>query len=317
LNTVDSHMHVNFNGFSINEIIEYLDRERIDLCWLLSWEEVSPGLWNYQHLSIEDIFEAYLKCPSRIVPFYAPDPHRNDAAAALESWHLRGVRGCGEFKATLNWGSEKVKPVLNTVKQLAMPLVFHMQESYEGVVSHSSATFDKFLYRCLTTNRKTYQIPRRMLRALVDHYTPLKNKFKCYIFPGYMLDFASLEIVLADFPDVNFIGHGPMFWNHISTDAATRREEFPGGPVSGEGIIWRLLREYPNLHADISGYSALNALTRDSAKAKKFLSLFEDKVLYGTDNVMKGQKEYLDSLRLPKSICNKIYGENALKLINK
>lgn len=37
---VDSHMHVNFNGLSTKDIIKYLNHEKIDICWLLTWEEV-------------------------------------------------------------------------------------------------------------------------------------------------------------------------------------------------------------------------------------------------------------------------------------
>lgn len=84
--SVDSHMHVNFNGMSLKDIIKYLDKERIDLCWLLTWEEINPGNWVYRHLPIETVYEAYLKCPSRIIPFYAPDPHKKQASSQLENW---------------------------------------------------------------------------------------------------------------------------------------------------------------------------------------------------------------------------------------
>ncbi len=80
-------MHVNLNGWTLKDIIGYLDRERIDFCWLLSWEEVNPGPWGYKHLPVEDISEAFQKYPSRIIPFYAPDPHRGDAVNTLEAWH--------------------------------------------------------------------------------------------------------------------------------------------------------------------------------------------------------------------------------------
>jgi predicted TIM-barrel fold metal-dependent hydrolase len=45
--------------------------------------------------------------------------------------------------------------------------------------------------------------------------------------------------------------------------------------------------------------------------------LFEDKILYGTDNVMEEQREFLNSLSLPKGTYSKIYGENACRLINR
>ena len=130
-----------------------------------------------------------------------------------------------------------------------------------------------------------------------------------------MLDFASLETSLKDFPDVNFVAHGLMFWKYYSSDATGDEEELPVGPVKGEGIIWRLLRDYPNLYADISSDSGINALKRDRQIARSFLSQFEDKILYGTDNLVNGQKEYIDSLGLDKETWRKIYGENACRVL--
>jgi len=316
MTVVDSHMHVNFAGFSLDKIIKYLDKNRIDYCWLLSWEEINPGPWNYQHLSIEDIYHAYLKYPSRIIPMYAPDPHKENAAAELEYWCQKGIRGCGEMKSTLHWESSKVKKILSTIEKLGIPLVFHMEESKPFLIPYSSALYDKILCRGLQTTRKAYQIPRRALQLLVSLYSPLRNRLKYYTFPGYMLDFASLEIALKDYPNVSFIAHGPMFWKHISTDADASKEVYPKGPVAGEGIIWRLLRNYPNLYADISA-GGFNALTRDTLNAKKFLSLFEDKILYGTDNDTKGQRDFLNSLGLSQGTYRKIYGENACRLVDK
>lgn len=315
--TVDSHTHVNYSGLSLNDIIKYLDKNRIDCCWLLSWEEIAPGPWPYQHLSIEALYEAYSKYPSRIVPFYAPDSHRDDATTQLEYWYRKGIRGCGEMKATLNWESNNAKKILSTVEKLKIPLVFHMEESGRRIGPRSSAIFDRTLYRGLNTTRKIYQIPQRVLRLLTNIYSPFRNRLEYYTFPGYMLDFASLEVVLADYPSVNYIAHGPMFWKHISADADTSTETYPRGPIISEGIIWRLLRDYPNLYADTSAASGLNALTRDPVNVKRFLSLFEDKILYGTDNVMKGQKDFLDSLRLARETYEKIYGKNACRLIHR
>ncbi len=313
--SIDSHVHVNYNGFSSGEIIKYLDRERIDFCWVLSWEEINPGPWIYNHLPVEDIHEAYLKYPSRIIPFYAPDPQGNDAAAKLENWHSKGIRGCGELKATLNWDSKQVMGILQAARRLKTPVVFHMEES--GCrIPYSEKLFYRLLYYGLETKKKVYKIPQGILQLLVKSYAPLRNKTESFIFPGYMLDMASLENTLRIYPDINFIAHGPMFWKHISADGAIRSEVYPTGLVTGEGIIWRLLSDYPNLYADTSADSGLNAFTRDPENAKRFLSLFEDKILFGTDNVMKGQRGFLNSLTLSKSTFKKICGDNAHRLIN-
>ena len=313
--TVDSHMHVNFMGMSIEDIIGYLDKNNIDLCWLLTWEEANPGRWDYKHLPIESVYNAYLKYPSRVIPFYAPDPHKKTASLELEDWCRKGIRGCGELKATLNWNSDEIKSLLKTIAKLKLPIVFHMEESRSYDIPLSDAICDKIIFYGLRTKRKIYIIPKNLLTLLDKNFTPLKNRAKSYFFPGYMLDFASLESSLRDHPDINFVAHGLMFWKYISNDATNCHEVLPKGSINGKGVIWRLLSEYQNLYADLSGPSGLNALTRDEENAKKFLSRFENKVLYGTDNLFKGQREFLDSLGLAKSAYDKIYGGNAIRIM--
>jgi predicted TIM-barrel fold metal-dependent hydrolase len=313
---IDAHFHIRLNRFSVNDIIRYLNRDKFDCCWLLTWEEIGPGLWPYQHLSIEEVHEAYLQHPSRIIPFYAPDPHRGDAAVQLEYWYKKGIKGCGELKATLNWNSDDVKSLLQTAQRLKLPVIFHMQESKHVSIPYSDAIYDRIIFYGTKTDRKIFRVPRKLLQTLVNRFTPLKHRVKSYNFPGYMLDFASLETTLRDYPDLKLVAHGPMFWKYISNDASEQIGEYPVGKINGEGIVWRLLRDYPNLYADISGGSGLNAISRDLKNAKRFLTIFEDKILYGTDNLMKNQGELLNSLGLPKVIYNKIHGENAYRLLN-
>jgi predicted TIM-barrel fold metal-dependent hydrolase len=131
-----------------------------------------------------------------------------------------------------------------------------------------------------------------------------------------MLDFASLEATLLEYHDVKFVAHGQMFWKHISADGVDRKEMYPNGQIVVDGVIWRLLKEYPNLYADISATSGFNALKRDAENAKRFLSLFQDKILYGTDGLMAGQREFLKSLELSKEALDKIFGDNAKNLIS-
>jgi predicted TIM-barrel fold metal-dependent hydrolase len=314
---IDSHFHVNYLGFSLTDTIKYLDRERIDCCWLLSWEEINPGPWVYYYLPVEDIYEAYLKYPSRIIPFYAPDPHRSDAIIQLQNWYQKGIRGCGELKATLSWDSEQVTAILKTSGRLRMPIVFHMEASEGRDIPYFDAPYNWLVFWGLRTNNKIYSILLRILQVMVNNFAPLRNRTKSYFFPGYMLDFAALEVALGDYPDVNFVAHGPMFWKYMSAEAATSKEILSKGSGNGDGIIWRLLRDYPNLYADTSGSSGLTALTRNSATTKRFLSMFEDKILYGTDNFMKEQKEFLESLALPEGVYKKIYGDNAYRLLNR
>jgi len=313
--SVDSHIHVNLGGMSLKDIIRYLDKEKIDLCWLLSWEEINPGHWEYKHLTIESVYEAYLKYPLRLIPFYAPDPHKKQASAELNDWYQRGIRGCGELKATLNWNSIEINTLLKTIEKLRLPLVFHMEESRYYEIPYTEAIFDKIIFYGLRTKRKIYQIPKYFLRLLVNNYAPIRSKGRSYYFPGYMLDFASLESSLIEYPNINFVAHGLMFWKYISSAHNENYESLPKGPINGEGVIWRLLRQYPNLYADLSGPSGINALTRDPQNAKTFLSQFQSKILYGTDNCMNGQRSFIDSLNLSEEAYKNIYGLNANKLV--
>lgn len=96
---IDAHRHVNFNGFTDGDLIQYMDARGIDRCWLLSWEELNPVIPEfYIDLPIEHVMEAYDKYPERIIPMYAPDPRRNDLGKWLEMYISRRIRGYGEFE---------------------------------------------------------------------------------------------------------------------------------------------------------------------------------------------------------------------------
>ena len=142
---IDSHMHVNFRGYSTDDIIAYMDRNGIDKCWLLTWEEMNSSNPDYMHLSVEEVFESYERHPSRIVPMYAPDPNRSDATERLRTWYEKGVRGCGELKVSLNWDSVKLDPLLSCVAELGIPIVFHLQDSTEFFIPSSNSLFDRCL----------------------------------------------------------------------------------------------------------------------------------------------------------------------------
>ncbi len=97
-----------------------------------------------------------------------------------------------------------------------------------------------------------------------------------------------LEHALRTSPGTVFIGHGPTFWAEISADVpAARRAGYPPGPVKPGGAVPRLLRQYPNLWAEISAGSGHNALTRDRAFGLEFLDEFQDKLMFGTDSCVR------------------------------
>jgi predicted TIM-barrel fold metal-dependent hydrolase len=313
---IDSHMHVNFMGYSADDIIAYMDRNGIDQCWLLTLEEINPLHPYPVHSSLEEVWEAYERYPSRIVPMYAPDPNRPDAAERLRAWHKKGIRGCGELKVSLNWDSVKLDPLLSCISELGIPIIFHMEVGREFFVPSPDSSFERLLASLFETNR-FWGLPRKAFGAIATIYRPLntiENNI-CRLFPGYMLSFASLEARLKEYPKVNIVGHGPLFWQGISSDLGPKTAVYPEGPVVGEGITCRLLSQYENLYADLSGGSGINALTRDPKFAKYFISKYEHKILYGTDNFSIGLREFLDGLKLPEKTYKLIYGDNAVRLI--
>lgn len=88
--------------------------------------------------------------------------------------------------------------------------------------------------------------------------------------------------VLEKFPDVNFIGHAQSWWGNIDANHDPK-VLYPKGPVAHGGITDRLLSDYPNMFADQSAGSGLNALLRDEEHARRFLEKHQDKILFGTD----------------------------------
>ncbi len=135
-----------------------------------------------------------------------------------------------------------------------------------------------------------------------------------------------LERLLKEVPDTIIIGHAPGFWSEI-TDNITPQNKFiyPEGTIEKEGSLQRLLKTYPNLYADISANSGYNAISRDRKYGIKFLTEFQDKILFGTDVCFADEDgkmphlSYLRSLlseeKISRDIFNKITCDNALKIL--
>lgn len=149
-----------------------------------------------------------------------------------------------------------------------------------------------------------------------------------------------LEKVLQANPKVTFIAHGPGWWASISGDVTTRKalNTRPKSKVVPGGAVQRLLDAYPNLSADISASSGLNAISRDSDYGLDFLIQYQDRLLFGSDTapdpgsdtmatslpefVRKGlfdnwgHFDFLSELDLPLEVARKIYQYNARRILN-
>ena len=306
-------MHINHNGLTLENFKKYLDKHRIERCWLLTWDELAPKP-PYTNFSIEDVYNTYIKYPTRVTPMYAPDPTRENASLLLEQWYQKGIKGCAELKTTLNWRSKKIGNLLSKAQELAIPILFHMEESFDYYASLASdKKFSVQILRLFKSTKLLYlnKIFFKLLISCCDYAKKWIND-RTFHFPGYLLDFRTLESVLKKYQSINFIGHGPMFWRNISSDELLKFGKKM--PVKMEGLMVKMLRKHSNLYGDISAASGYYALDRDHVFAKKFLSELSEKILYGSDNAGMNHLKLLQSFSLSKKNLNNILWENCCRL---
>ena len=308
---IDAHFHVNFSGFDADKIIRYLDDHNIDTCWLLSWEQLAPPIPSlYQNLSVEDVINAYTKYPERIIPFYAPDPKSSTVREDLKKYLVLGIKGCGELKVTYKWEDNLIEKYLKIVSEFNIPLLFHMEAPRMHYVRKGNSAFEKAFAELMTgaLNGRTKYYISKITEKTSLFSKRIRNNSE--FFPGYLYDFDFLEKRLTQFPDLVFIGHGPHFWNNISSTTSPKYFH-QRGRIEHFGVIDRLLEEYDNLYCDISGKSGFNALSRDTKQAKVFLEKHAAKILFGTDNANYNLESFIRSFKLPSEKLNKIFYRNA------
>ena len=97
----------------------------------------------------------------------------------------------------------------------------------------------------------------------------------------------------------------------LTPDPAT----YPRGPIKAGGQVQRLLDTYPNLWADLSAGSGLGALQRDIGHAQEFLARYANRLLFGRDQHGQALQLFLQELELPIEMANKIFYQNALRLV--
>lgn len=99
----------------------------------------------------------------------------------------------------------------------------------------------------------------------------------------YNLGFERLHKMLEKYPTTNFIGHAQTWWANIDKNHTDQKVLYPKGKVTAGGLTDRYLADYPNMFADMSAGSGLNALTRDEDHTRGFLDRHQNKILYGSD----------------------------------
>ena len=98
----------------------------------------------------------------------------------------------------------------------------------------------------------------------------------------YNTNYPEFDKILKAYPKTNFVGHGDLFWAHISADVPTDRG-YPNGKIKPGGLTDRWLSDFPNLYGDLSANSGNNALSRDSEFTPGFISRHRNKLMFGSD----------------------------------
>jgi predicted TIM-barrel fold metal-dependent hydrolase len=293
---VDSHQHVFWHGRDDAGLVADMDAHGIALAWLLTWEIppwpayednfVYNALLNPAHvrpdgshagIPLSDLLIAKRRYPDRFVLGYCPDPALPDAPALFEAaCRVHGVRVCGEWKFRMPIDDPRCLELFRAAGRMNAPVVLHLDVPYRPDPA---------------TGMPVYQ--PRWYGGTVDN----------------------LERALRSCPETTFIGHAPGFWREISGDAGARPEEYPAGPVTPGGRLYRLFDTYPNLFADLSAGSALAALRRDEAHARAFLTRYADRLLFGRDYYGGDLLAFLSSLHLPADVIGRIQHGNAERLL--
>jgi len=126
-----------------------------------------------------------------------------------------------------------------------------------------------------------------------------------------------LERMLGQFPECQFVGHGPGFWTAISGDDP--RQGYPSGPITPGGAIDRLMESHDNLWLDMSAGSGHNAMTRDPEFAAGFIERHWRKMLFATDYFIVNQDvpnvAWFANLDISDEMRAAIGAENALRVL--
>ena len=134
-----------------------------------------------------------------------------------------------------------------------------------------------------------------------------------------------LEKMLKKHPKLQFIGHSQPFWSEMSADNTDElRNDYPKGKVT-PGRLWQLMETYENLTCELSARSGMNALSRDTENAIRFLNTFQDRIYYGCDICAQDStisfefRDFLDGLvqdgLLSEAVYRKVCRDNAAELL--
>ena len=276
--------------YNPEELLERYDELGIEKGVILP--VVNPEIYLPQ--SNEEVLELCERYPDRLIPYCNLDPRAltNSSSAPLDQvlqyYKDLGCKGVGEVMPNLPVMDPMVQNLFRCAEKVGLPVVFDGSDQMTG-------------------------------------------DFGLYDDPGL----PQLEHTLQRYPELILFGHGPVFWSEIARLETPGERSFifrqdgsqvgrlPTGPVKEEGVVPKLFRLYPNLHGDLSDFTAYNAFARDEEYGPKFMTEFQDRLFFGTDLCSLGMSVPLPELmirwrdegKITSEVFEKIARGNAKRLL--
>lgn len=282
---IDAHNHPDWHGHDLAAYLANMDRYGIDKTWLLSWEapadEYDPGYYRY-----------------------CPQVSNTGPIAFARCLHYK-ERAPERF--VLGYAPDPRRPE-------ALDLLHSAIEIYHVKV------YGELKLRMMYDNPDALRMYRYCGERGLPVTVHLDYEFDTgsrYPRPNWWYGgpIEAFERAVRACPETIFLGHAPGFWAHISGDDQFDKTSYPKGPVVPGGKVLSMLRELPNLYADLSAGSGLNALKRDPEFGRAFILEFQDRLLFGRDYFDNAHREFIDSLGLDRDVLDKLYFKNARRLI--
>jgi hypothetical protein len=281
---IDAHNHPDWHGHDRTRFVQNMNRFGIDRTWLLTWiaprDEHDPS-----YLNVIPPFDNGPIPFERCLDYVTHAPDRFILGYAPDPRRpeaLDRLQAAVEIYGVRVYGELKLRMMYDNPD--ALRVFRYCGEVGLPVVVHIDYEFD--------TGVK-YPRPNWWYGGGIDAF----------------------ERAIQACPETVFIGHAPGFWAHISGDDLYDKAGYPEGPVAPGGAVVRMLRAYPNLHADLSANSARNALRRDPAFARDFVLEFQDRLLYARDGFGGELDALLADFDLPAAVLQKLHAGNALRLV--
>ncbi|MDI6775359.1 MAG: amidohydrolase family protein [Verrucomicrobiota bacterium] len=286
---VDVHNHPSWHGHTMDRLVKNMDKHGIERTWLLSCETtpdelnaapIYHGIMDPRGLSqpLWMVVEGLRRFPDRFIGGWAPDPRDRHSRARLKAAvDLHGIRVCGELKFRMRYDNQDAIAMCRFCGELGLPALFHLEAP---------------AFRLRQECRGPQEWPE-----------------------WYGGDLSVIDNMCRLCPDTVFIGHGPGFWREIGPNAERSAAVYPRGRVKPGGQAPMLMRKHGNLYADLSAASGWNSLARDFTHARRFVSEFQDRLLFGRDGFDGRLIELLEKLDISDAVMAKVLCGNAERLV--